>query len=421
MACQEVTEFRRFKPEMRSKVLVGRDILSKLDEKALDIVPALCHKSQNYLITDTIVDGLFGEEVLGKLRAAGLLVEKLVMPADSMDKSGESSAEHHKTLAVFSDLVDQILAKGLDKRSCVISLGGGVVNNVCGFIAGTLYRGITLVHIPTTMMAQCDAAIDFKQAVNHPRGKNLIGCYHAASVIACDPTVMTKQSRRHLLNGLSECIKHAITQSGELLTAIVEGASRLQEVDYLEHVIRETVLHKSPTLTNYDSSDFNEMCPQYGHSIGHAIEHLSWSPKFGAPLLHGEAIAIGMCVSAEIALLMGVCEESVVTEHYEAFEAVGLPCCLPAEMDVSEVLRQIVYDKHFVSKRPTMGLAVRMGEMYCVEGSYGHSIDPEVLEAALRVNMAKRGELDDSLGSRQSGTSESTDRSASESESENNA
>lgn len=420
--CHEVAEFRRFKPEMRSQVLVGRDILARLEEKALEIVPALCHQSQNYLVTDSIVDGLFGEDVLRKLRGAGLLVEKLVMPADAMDEAGESSAESHKTLAVFAGLVDQILARGLDKKSCVISLGGGVVNNLCGFIAGTLYRGITLVHIPTTMMAQCDAAIDFKQAVNHPRGKNLIGCYHPAQVIACDPTVLTRQSRRHLLNGLSECIKHAITQSAELLTAIVEGAveGKLESVDYLEHVIRETVLHKVPTLTNYESSDFNEMCPQYGHAIGHSIEHLSWTQKGVTALLHGEAIAMGMCISAEVALLMGVCSESVVAEHYEAFESVGLPCFLPREMDVEGVVQQMVYDKHFVSKRPTMGLAVRMGEMYCVDGSYGHAIDADVLETAMRVNVAKRrGAADEDSAKSPQGTSEEgTDRSSSESDSD---
>ncbi|KAA8495681.1 3-dehydroquinate synthase [Porphyridium purpureum] len=384
--------FGRYHKKMETDVIVKDGILMDFRHYAKSVLPEDSHLSKNYLVTDRIVDELYGDQVLNEMRAAGLDVEKLVMPADNCDESGESSAEMHKTLKVLSWMIDSILDMGIDKHSCIVSLGGGVVNNLCGFLASSLYRGISLVHITTTMMGQSDAAIDFKQAVNHPRGKNLVGSYYPASKVVCDPATLTTLSDRHLLNGLSECIKHAITQSKDMLDFILDGIHDMRNTKYLEAVVRMTVEHKAPTLTDYHDSDFNEMCPQYGHAIGHAVEHLSWHEGFGPALLHGEAIAIGMCVSAEIAYIMDLCDEAVVDKHYEIFEKAALPVHIPSNMTLDLVLEKLTYDKHYLRCKPTMGLVTDIGNMHLDEENmcYGIKIDEEILLSAMEANVERR-------------------------------
>ncbi|EDQ84638.1 uncharacterized protein MONBRDRAFT_30054 [Monosiga brevicollis MX1] len=379
---------------MQSEIIVERGITRRLAEVGKQILPETCHESNNYLLTDSMVDNLYGDRVLEGLREAGLKIFKIVVPADELDETGEPSCERHKTLDVFSRCVDQILERGIDKKTAIISLGGGVVNNIAGFISATLYRGITLVHFSTTTMGQVDAAIDFKQAVNHHMGKNLLGAYHPASRIILDPEVLVSQSKRHILNGLAESIKHAFTQSEELINYIVDNRAMLddkeQAVDYLEQIIRLTIAHKVPTLSGDTENNYNEYCPQYGHCPGHAVEFLSLHTEGSkAALLHGEGVTIGMCLSAEVARLKGICDDVCVERHYEVCQAMGLPVYIPDDMSVEAILNKMCYDKHYV-KQPTMGLTTKVGEMYGIDGDYGHSIDLETLKKAIAININRR-------------------------------
>eukprot|EP00965_Chrysotila_dentata_P201876 6180801-Pleurochrysis_carterae.AAC.2 len=226
-----VNNFSRAARPLESDVLIKNGILSELKEYGREIIPARCHDASNYLVTDSICDELYAEKVVLGFRAAGLNVRKLVVPVMT-DKSGETSTEPSKTREVFDQLVDEIIGSGINKNSCIISLGGGVVNNICGVLAANLYRGITLVHLTTTTMGAFDAAIDFKQGINHPLGKNLLGTYWPASTIVIDPTTFRTLSQRHLLNGIAEALKHGFCQSRELTDLIVKplaqhGAGKL--------------------------------------------------------------------------------------------------------------------------------------------------------------------------------------------------
>eukprot|EP00980_Cylindrotheca_fusiformis_P008747 scaffold1869_cov122-Cylindrotheca_fusiformis.AAC.9 len=197
-------QFARPGKPLKSNIIIESGALRNLKTRGLEIVPEHCHEATNYLIVDSIVNEEYGDKVLQGFLDAGLDVVKIVTPADAVDESGNPSAERHKTLAVFSNCVNKILDSGISKNSAIISLGGGVVNNLCGFLASSLYRGITLVHITTSMMGMTDAAIDFKQAVNHQLGKNLLGSYYPATNIIIDPEVLETLSKRHILNGIAE-------------------------------------------------------------------------------------------------------------------------------------------------------------------------------------------------------------------------
>lgn len=380
-------EFHREK-SMASRIYLKPGFVKNFNRLAKLVVPDKAFNTQNYLITDEIVDKHYGESVLESLRASGLQVTKLVIPSSSLDSTGDPSTEKFKTLDVFSRLANDIIAQGMTKNSTIISLGGGVVNNICGFLAGSLYRGISLVHITTTMMGMVDAAIDFKQAVNHRLGKNLLGCYYGACSIIIDPEMLVTQSPRAIRNGLAEAIKHGLCHSVPLLELIM-GCEDVKDVDWLTSVIQQTISLKSPTLTHYHESDFNEMCPQYGHAVGHSCEFLSFHTG-GRALLHGEAVAIGCCVTAEIAKIMGLCDQKCVDMHYEIFDAAGLPTFVPEEMKVEEVCKQMLYDKHYELKRVTMGLLDQVGAMHEEAGHFTMIVEPDVLTQAIELNISKR-------------------------------
>lgn len=271
------------------------------------------------------------------------------------------------------------------------------MNNLCGVVASLVYRGLALVHITTTTMGMLDASIDFKQAVNHPLGKNLLGCYYPASVIIMDPDTLSTLSERHVKNGIAEALKHGLAQSRELTKLIAEplrkGALALRDASYLEAVCKSSIEIKCPTLDHYHASDYNEMVPQYGHAIGHAVEHLSWSGDEHTPLFHGEAICIGMCVSAEIAFLLGLCDEECVSQHYDIIKACGLPVFVPSTISVADIRRKIMFDKHFV-KTPAMGLPASLGRLaQSAPNSFAWSVEDDDLTAGIRANMMRRDQV----------------------------
>lgn len=375
---------------MASEILLSNGLVERLDAAARDseAIPPECFGTKNYLITDSIVDELYGDLVMRKLADAGLAVVKLVVPSMKDDETGDPSTEKSKTLDNFKKLTDAILERGITKNSCIISLGGGVINNVCGFVAGSLYRGIRLVHITTSCMGMLDAAIDFKQAVNHCCGKNLLGCYYPATKILIDPTMLATQSKRAIRNGIAEALKHGFCHSRELLRFILSGADDVSDAEYLEKLIMMTVALKVPTLTHYEDSNFNEMCPQYGHSVGHAVEFLSFKTK-GQALLHGEGVSIGCCVSAEISLILGLCDQECVETHYDTFERMGLPTTIPFDQTIPDIISQMSYDKHYARKNVTMGLLTKVGSMYHKEGDFCHIIRHDTLVKALNVNRRR--------------------------------
>eukprot|EP00980_Cylindrotheca_fusiformis_P008746 scaffold1869_cov122-Cylindrotheca_fusiformis.AAC.8 len=168
----------------------------------------------------------------------------------------------------------------------------------------------------------------------------------------------------------------------------------LRNSDYLEMVCRECIDHKVPTLTHYHESDFNEMVPQYGHAIAHAVEHLSFHSKGVSPLLHGEAVAIGMCVTAEVSKIMGMCDEATVDEHYNYIGRAGLPVFIPDGISTEAIQEKLCYDKHYV-KKPTMGLLAEIGHMHCnQDGSYSVEVDNDIIYKAICAHMDRRDNSD---------------------------
>ena len=357
---------------MESDIVVERGLIKNLG--AIRLIPEKKADSAHFIVTDDRVDALYGDAVLNSFLECGYNVKKFVVP------EGEQS----KNIDEYSHIADGVFSYGMDKNSIIFSLGGGVVNNLAGVLASTLYRGIELMHISTSSMSQVDAALDFKQAINSRSGKNLIGSYYPATKILIDPEVLLTLDPRHLRNGIAESLKHALTQDPAFVETLLGYADRLGDVDVLEDIIKTTIALKVPLLNGDVYNDRNEMLPQYGHSVGHALEHLS-----SYELLHGEAVAIGMAVSAEVARLLGIADKETVRMHYDLLERYKLPTTVPALITADDILNALHYDKHYVKGLPHMALPQSVGTIWHDRGVYSVPVDFEVLRRAVDINKSK--------------------------------
>jgi 3-dehydroquinate synthase len=359
---------------MKSDVFVKMGAINDL--ACTGLFDDLKKESNHLLVTDKNLEKLYLQTILDGIEKSGYSVSTLVVPA----------SEESKSFVWYERMVEKALDFGFDEHSIIFSLGGGVVNNLAGFMAATLYRGIGLVHFPTSLLAQVDAAIDFKQAINFRHGKNLIGGYYPASKIIVDPVVLRTLDIRFIRDGLAESIKHALCQDTEFLNYIVSNAIHMSDPEYLAHIVSRSIELKLEVMSPDVHDDYDETLKQYGHAIGHAVEHLSQGEIY-----HGEAIAIGMCVSAEIACMLGVSDQETLDLHYDTFKHVGLPTRVPEGYSLNDLWGKIRYDKHFFNGRPYMGLVRTSGVLAKpVNGLNGFFVEKEVVLDAISKNRQRR-------------------------------
>jgi|HubBroStandDraft_3_1064219.scaffolds.fasta_scaffold01142_8 3-dehydroquinate synthase len=293
-----------------------------------------------FLVTSPPLLQLFGGGLLARLRAAGIRCEAVLI--------GEGEAR--KSWAALRDLCEELVTRGATKDSLLLALGGGLIGNVAGFAAGVLYRGIRYVEIPTTVMAQTDGTLSNKQAINGARGKNQFGLYHAPLFVWTDCAYSRREPVRQIRAALSEAVKNAFIL-GEW------------EVRRCEHLLRRTagppgddfrelllaVIESKLAILRQDPSEKGYcVVLEYGHTFGHALEWLS-----GGALLHGEAVAIGMCLAARLSCELGLADEALLDQHELLLgELLGLPTETPAGGDPESILRTMLFD----NKRNRHGL-----------------------------------------------------------------
>ncbi len=352
-----------------TKILLQQGFVG--EPSCLDLIPPESASSPLFVFTDTRVNELYGYEFVEGLRDQGYQVHRVVV----------SQGEESKTLASYARLVEQVLGKGIDERSILISLGGGAICNVCGFIASTLYRGVGLIHVPTTLMAQCDAAISHKQGVNGHKGKNLVGSYYAPLAIAIDIDVLATLDDWMIPDGLSEVIKHALGQDAAYLEDLLEYTGDVNDPEFLAYVVRRNIELKCELLAN-DPKELREaMVLQYGHTVGHPIEYLS-----GYAWSHGQAVAAGMMVAAHVSRILGGGDDGLVDLHRHLISKFGLPAAIPESIDTDAVLATMRYNKRYLVEGTRMALLDRPGGLWSVENEYAIPVSDRVLVEALRAS-----------------------------------
>jgi len=334
------------------QIMLGRHHLFAMGE--YDVV--VCHVShlkncplQNPLIvTDENVAKVHLEAIQQIIPDA----KSIVVPA----------GEEHKNLETISHLWKSFLQNGLDRKSTVIALGGGVIGDMTGFAAATYMRGINWIATPTTLLSMVDASIGGKTGFDLPEGKNLIGSFHPPRLVLADPSLLLTLPERELVSGMAEVIKHGIISDPELFELCMHDISWIKE--NLDVIVKRAMAVKIKVIEEDPYEKGIRTALNLGHTVGHAVELVS---KF--ELRHGEAIAIGMIVEAKYAERIGVANKGLTKQIGGVLSQVGLPVEIPVDMPRGDIISAMRVDKKKNAKTIRFALPAEIGRVELVEVS----------------------------------------------------
>jgi 3-dehydroquinate synthase len=303
-----------------------------------DITKRTTSARRAFLISDEAVMAQWGETAVSSLREAGLEVASHTIP------SGDGSKSLQQAAAVY----DWLASQRAERRDAIVALGGGMVNDFAGFVAGTYLRGMPVVQAPTSLLAMVDASIGGKTAVNHAGAKNIVGLFYQPRAVIADVATLKTLPRRALVEGMGEVIKHALIRDAELL-AVLEA--RLDDLMALEPELTTQVLARNVQIKGAvvsederETGGVRELL-NYGHTLGHAFEAAGGYEA----LLHGEAVAVGMIAAAEIGRRAGVTPPALADRQRALIERAGLPTKPPAGIDRARVTAALALDKKIVA------------------------------------------------------------------------
>lgn len=269
--------------------------------------------------------------------------------------------ESMKTLDVLAADLDRAIESKMTRRSIVVAFGGGVPGNLAGVLASLLFRGIRLVHIPTTTVAAMDAVLSQKQAINGYSGKNQIGTYHVPTAVYTDIELFRTLPNRDLVSGFCEMAKNALAIVPSRIDEIHHHLSTdLASSEALQWLVDASVSAKAQVMAADAREQQRALVLEYGHTVGHAVEF--WSSRNQDhlnSLSHGAAVAYGMLVAARISHKRGWLSDNDLSKHCEIVKALGVPTQLPGAMSVDQVLTYVAAD----NKRGYMRLTDQEGAM----------------------------------------------------------
>ncbi|MGH7367680.1 MAG: 3-dehydroquinate synthase [Candidatus Rokuibacteriota bacterium] len=291
------------------RILVGIGALAAVGAE----LAKLCVGRKAVLITDPAIGRLHGEPVARSLAAAGFDVIRLPVP----------EGEHAKRLETARDMWDRLLDAGCDRTATVVALGGGAVGDLAGFVAATYMRGMNFVQVPTTLLAQVDASIGGKTAIDHPRAKNLIGAFHQPRLVLVDPAVLATLPDREFRSGLAEVIKHGIVLDAGYFSDLEQSIPALlgRDLPTLERVVAGSCRLKAHVVERDEHETELRWVLNYGHTIGHALEAATAFTRWA----HGEAVALGIAAESRLAERLGLATEATRDRQVRLLRAVGLP------------------------------------------------------------------------------------------------
>ena len=250
--------------------------------------------------------------------------------------------ETYKTLASFAAIIDALIVHRFHRDACLVALGGGVVGDVAGFAAASYQRGIDFVQVPTTVLAQVDSSVGGKTAVNHPRAKNMIGAFYQPTGVITDLDTLRTLPRRELTAGLAEIIKYGLIEDAGFLDWLESNTARLLalDADALTHAIVRSCEIKAAIVVEDERERGRRALLNLGHTFGHALEALGNYERW----LHGEAVAIGMQMAANVSAALGWLDADAVRRISTVLESAGLPVTASG-VSAEQVLDRMQLDK----------------------------------------------------------------------------
>ena len=322
---------------------VGEDLLARADL----LVPHLAQK-RAAVVTNDIVAPLYLHRLQAALESQGVDVVSIVLP----------DGEQHKNWVTLNLIFDGLIAGRCERATTIIALGGGVVGDVAGFAAATYQRGVPFIQVPTTLMAQVDSSIGGKTAINHPYGKNMIGAFHQPRVVLSDMSTLRTLPERELKAGLAEVIKHGLIRDVAFFEWLEANVERLlaRDADALAHAVVRSCEIKAAIVAADEREQGERALLNFGHTFGHAIETGAGYGKW----LHGEAVAIGMALAADLSRRLGSLSEGDVGRVRTLLMKAGLPVAMSG-IAAPRFIELMSVDKKAAERRIRFVLLERLG------------------------------------------------------------
>jgi 3-dehydroquinate synthase len=332
-------------PSKQYNVYIGAGILSQLGIR----LRQKGFSNRAFIITNPIVNELYGSSLKTELIIAGIEASILLVPDGEKQKSLETAGILYKKLTEF----------GADRMTPIIALGGGVIGDLAGFVAATYLRGLPLVQVPTTLLAQVDSSIGGKVAVNYEHIKNKIGAFYQPEFVVSDIQTLRTLPVEQLNNGLAEIIKYAVIRDRPFFSYIEREMDNIKLLG--EQALEKTIARSAKIkadVVGRDEKDRNlRNILNYGHTVGHAVESTA---EFN--IGHGQAVAIGMVVAGRISLNQGLLKREEFARLIEIIQKAGLPAKLP-QMDTAGIIEAIKQDKKIIGGKIRFILAKSIGNV----------------------------------------------------------
>lgn len=322
---------------------IGPGVLSQSDL----LLPHLT-SAKAVIVSNTTVAPLYADAVSASLRDAGVESSRILLP----------DGEQFKNWETLNSIFDFLLERHCDRTSTLIALGGGVVGDITGFAAASYQRGIPFIQIPTTLLAQVDSSVGGKTAINHPRGKNMIGAFYQPELVLADTEVLSTLPDRELRAGLAEVIKYGLIRDLPFLEWLEENLDHLlaRKPEALAFAIARSCKNKAEVVSADEREKGERALLNLGHTFGHAIEA---GMGYGV-WLHGEAVAAGTMMAAELSFRLGWLDADDLERIEDLFQRAGLPTVGP-EMGTTTYLELMQHDKKVQNGKMNLILLERIG------------------------------------------------------------
>jgi len=333
-------------------ISIGSNILEGIGDnvKLFGLSPKIA------IVSNPTVFSLYGEHLSASVKKAGFDLLTVTIP----------DGEEYKDLLWVEHIYDELLKHKLDRSSALIALGGGVIGDITGFAASTYMRGISCIQVPTTLLAQVDSSVGGKTGVNHKLGKNMIGTFWQPRLVWIDIATLKTLLRKELLAGLAEVIKYGIIYDEKLFEFLEFNRKKILNLDSnaLTFIIKRSCEIKANVVSKDERESGLRSILNYGHTIGHAIETVTGYTRF----LHGEAVAIGMCLEARLSRMLNLIDKGQVSKIKAVVDSYGLPSEMPADIDMNSILSSMQLDKKAVAGKLKFILPEKIGRVKIQKG-----------------------------------------------------
>jgi len=308
---------------------------------------------QVLVVTNHTVAPLYLQQLIATL--SGLQVDQLVLP----------DGEQYKNLATVNQVFDKLLAAQHNRTTTLVALGGGVVGDMAGFAAACYQRGVRFIQVPTTLLAQVDSSVGGKTGVNHARGKNMIGAFHQPAAVVIDTATLNSLPLRELRAGFAEVIKYGVIRDPELFAWLEQNYQRVLDLEEasLEYMVLRSCANKAAVVAQDEREAGLRATLNLGHTFGHAIETFQQYGQW----LHGEAVAAGMVMAADLSMRLGWIEKRQAQRIRDLLGAVGLPVSPPEAMSSTDFVKLMAVDKKVMDGRLRLVLLRQIGDAVVTE------------------------------------------------------